>query len=355
MKKIIILLSTVFLLVLGVISWKLLTSGHAKFELQDSASMYIIYPNQIETYQLEGNDLKLLNRQEMGGIDFPLGNSHKLQNRYLMLSSSAPKSYAENVTSLDFQTGTISQKATKFHDYITGSDEHHLYMAGRHLTWFDTSGKEAGQLTLPEDFSTLPSIMTDSGDLLVLYGHRYVIDKPEETRAYYLIFDKKSEKIVDEIEVPLSHQVHQGILKNGLVYHPIFTYYHGNGQQETSYDVQTFDPKTKEIGKIQLSHPHPSTIHNLGDKHLLLIEHDSYISKYPHFTLYNLETQEESYHAFPNLSDSDSPIKHIQLLDQERLLFTKDNQVIIYNFKHSEILKQTSLPSEYVAGVWLTP
>lgn len=357
MKKLIYLLTLITVLVLGFIGFKLLNYQQASIELQENATFYIIYPNKIESFQLINGVPSLISSQDMEQENyFGSGRTSILQDRYLMFSNNEAKSISENIVSLDFQEGKITRSPTKYFSYINGSDQDYFYtLSANRLTAFDTNGNEVKHLELPKNFMSMPNIMTDTGDFLVVAGEEIVVDHPELAKNFLYIINKKEFKLTDKVEYDYSYRTYAGLMKNGMVYQPISSYYYGDEQQDISYDLLRFHPVSKEVDIISLSNLTPYQIHDLQSDRLILIEHDSYISQYPHFTLYDTETGQESYHPFPNLTLPYGASFKVQLLNAEQLLFIYGDQLLVYNFKTSTIVSQTSLSSENISGIWVKP
>ncbi|HFU4451180.1 TPA: hypothetical protein ACGO97_001557 [Streptococcus suis] len=355
MKKLIYLLTLITMLVLGFIGFKLIHYHHASIDLKENAAFYIIYPDKIESFQLIKGVPSLTSTQDMGNEHyFGRGRNSILQDRYLMFSNNQAKSFSENIVSLDFQEGKISRSPSKYFSYINGSDQDYFYtLSANRLTAFDTNGNEVKHLELPKNFMSKPNIMTDRGDFLVVAGEEIVIDHPELAKNFLYIINKKEFKLTDKVEYDYSYRTYAGLMKNGMVYQPISTYYYGDEQQDISYDLLRFNPVSKEVDIINLSNPTPYQIHDLQSDKFILIEHDSYISQYPHFTLYDTETGQESYHPFPHLTLPYGSSFMVQLLDAEQLLFIYGDQLLVYNFKTSTIVSQTSLSAEYISGLWV--
>ncbi|HEM4293762.1 TPA: hypothetical protein U1X32_001220 [Streptococcus suis] len=358
MKKIIICITLLSCLVFPFIGWKLYAYQHNKISLTENADFYLVYPSKVESFQLNGQDPKLLHSQQMNSQGyFGSGENYILEDRYLVFGNDHQKFIHDNLISIDFQDGTVLRKPSKHSTSISGTDGNHFYTAGAYhtLAQFDKQFESIQTLVLNDDFILHAPVYVDDTSVY-LTGVVRELNQDGTEENVLIVFDKKDFSKQEVFEYDNTIFTGPGILTKGTIYIPSF------GKKALEYeDIQesnellTFDTKTKTFSSVTLEHPSPSTLHALKDENLLLIEHQNGMFSPLSFTIYNTQTSEQSYHTLKDLNPRPHYIDHIRQIDDKRLLIILANQLLIYDMEANSIISQTTLSDDHVSGVWINP
>ncbi|HEM3600231.1 TPA: hypothetical protein U1C06_002018 [Streptococcus suis] len=356
MKKMIIALLAAFCLIFSFIAWKLETYQHAKVELDSNADFYLVYPGKIEAFQLSNDQPKLIHTQKMNSDNyFGSGKNHILDNQYLVFANDQQKFTNDNLVSIDFKTGEILRKPSKYATYISGTDGQHFYTAGpfHALSQFDNTFKLKNQLKLDDNFFPLPYVYADD-TFIYLNGNQITTGQSDSQKNVLYIIDKTSFTTSDIVEYDKNLVTHEGLLAKDTLYLPITSHHALDYKDiETSYDILTFNTKTRTFSSISLSQPAPESIQPLKEDNLLFIEHESDWLSAISFTIYNTQTGQESYHRLDELNPRPYYIDHVRQLDGNRLLLILAGKALIYDWQAKKVLSQTILSEDYVSGVWV--
>ncbi|WP_105114256.1 hypothetical protein [Streptococcus suis] len=358
MKKLILSIFLLSCLVFPFLSWKLYVYQHNKISLDENADFYLIYPGKVEAFQLNGQEPQLLHTQKMNSEGyFGSGKNYILEDRYLVFANDQQKFINDNLISIDFNTGTVLRKPSKYSSYISGTDGQDFYTAGpyHHLVQFDKQFENIQTLVLNDDFIPNAPVMADQTSVY-LTGFVKDFSQNGTEENVLVVFDKKDFSKQEVFEYDNTLATGDGLLVNGVIYLPSL------GKKTSSYEgiqqsseLLTFDTKTKTFSSVTLEHPSPSTLHALKDENLLLIEHQNGMFSPISFTIYHTQTGEESYHTLKDLNPRPHYIDHIRQIDDQYLMMILANQLLIYNMKTQKIVSQTTLSEDYVSAVWINP
>ncbi|HEM6023684.1 TPA: hypothetical protein U2B60_001595 [Streptococcus suis] len=358
MKKLIICIVLLSCLVFPFIGWKLYAYQHNKIQLTENVDFYLIYPGKVEAFQLNGQEPELLHTQKMSSESyFGSGENYVIDNRHLVFANDQQKFINDNLISIDFNTGTVLRKPSRYSSYISGTDGQDFYTAGpyHHLVQFDKQFKDIQTLVLNDDFIPNAPVMADQTSVY-LTGFVKDFSQNGSEENVLVMFDKKDFSKQEVFEYDNTLATGDGLLVNGTIYLPVF------GKKALEYEdgqvpseLLTFDTKTKTFSSVTLEHPSPSTLHALKDENLLLIEHQNGMFSPISFTIYNTKTGEESYHTLKDLNPRPHYIDHIRQIDDQRLMIILANQLLIYDMKTQKIVSQTTLSEDYVSAVWINP
>ncbi|HEM5089873.1 TPA: hypothetical protein U1265_001544 [Streptococcus suis] len=358
MKKLLICIVLLSCLVFPFIGWKLYAYQHNAITLTSEADFYLVYPGKVEAFQLNGQEPELIHTQKMSSESyFGSGENYVIDNRYLVFANDQQKFINDNLISIDFNTGTVLRKPSRYSSYISGTDGQDFYTAGpfHTLDQFDKQFETGQTQVLNDDFIPNAPVMADQTSVyLTGFVKDFSQNGPEEN--VLVMFDKKDFSKQEVIKYDHTIATGDGLLVNGTIYLPIF------GKKALEYeDIQqssellTFDTKSKSFSSVTLEHPSPSTLHALKDENLLLIEHQNGMFSPLSFTIYNTQTGEQSYHTLKDLNPRPHYIDHIRQIDDKRLLIILANQLLIYDMEAKNIINQTTLSEDYVSGVWINP
>ncbi|HEM6089131.1 TPA: hypothetical protein U2B88_001153 [Streptococcus suis] len=358
MKKIIICIVLLSCLVFPFIGWKLYAYQHNKIQLTENADFYLVYPGKVEAFQLNGQEPELIHTQKMGSEGyFGSGENYVIDNRYLVFANDQQKFINDNLISIDFNTGTVLRKPSRYSSYISGTDGQDFYTAGAFhtLAQFDKQFETGQTQVLNDDFIPNAPVMADQTSVyLTGFVKDFSQNGPEEN--VLVMFDKKDFSKQEVFKYDHTIATGDGLLVNGTIYLPNL------GKKTSEYtdieqssELLTFDTSSKTFSSIKLEHPSPSTLHALKDQKLLLIEHQNGMFSPLSFTIYNTQTGEQSYHTLKDLNPRPHYIDHIRQIDDKRLMINLANQLLIYDMEAKNIISQTTLREDYVSGVWINP
>ncbi|HEM3725498.1 TPA: hypothetical protein U1D16_000885 [Streptococcus suis] len=358
MKKIIICIVLLSCLVFPFIGWKLYAYQHNAITLTSEADFYLVYPGKVEAFQLNGQEPQLLHTQKMNSEGyFGSGKNYILEDRYLVFANDQQKFINDNLISIDFNTGTVLRKPSKYSSYISGTDGQDFYTAGpyHHLVQFDKQFENIQTLVLNDDFIPNAPVMADQTSVY-LTGIVKDFSQNGSEENVLVVFDKKDFSKQEVFEYDNTLATGEGLLVKEQIYLPSL------GKKTSSYEeiqqsseLLTFDTKTKTFSSVTLEHPSPSTLHALKDENLLLIEHQNGMFSPISFTIYNTKTGEESYHTLKDLNPRPHYIDHIRQIDDQYLMIILANKLLIYDMEAQKIVSQTTLSEDYVSAVWLNP
>ncbi|HEL1770543.1 hypothetical protein [Streptococcus suis] len=358
MKKIIICITLLSCLVFPFIGWKLYAYQHNKISLTENADFYLVYPDKVEAFQLNGQEPELLHTQKMNSEGyFGSGENYILEDRYLVFGNDHQKFIHDNLISIDFQDGTVLRKPSKHSTSISGTDGQSFYTAGayHHLVQFDKQFEATQTLALNDDFILHAPVYVDDTSVY-LTGVVRELNQDGTEENVLIVFDKKDFSKQEVFKYDNSIATGDGLLVNRTIYLTIW------GKKAPEYEdgqvpneLLTFDTRSKTFSSIKLEHPSPSTLHALKDENLLLIEHQNGMFSPLSFTIYNTQTGEQSYHTLKNLNPRPHYIDHIRQIDDKRLMIILANQLLIYDMEAKSIISQTTLSEDYVSGVWINP
>ncbi|HFI0037776.1 TPA: hypothetical protein ACGOZY_000268 [Streptococcus suis] len=358
MKKLIICIVLLSCLVFPFIGWKLYAYQHNAITLTSEADFYLVYPGKVEAFQLNGQEPELLHTQKMNSEGyFGSGENYVIDNRYLVFANDQQKFINDNLISIDFNTGTVLRKPSRYSSYISGTDGQDFYTAGpfHNLAQFDKQFETGQTQVLNDDFIPNAPVMTDQTSVyLTGFVKDFTQEGPEEN--VLIVFDKKDFSKQEVFKYDNTIATGEGLLLNGTIYLPNLgkkTSEYENIEQ--SSELLTFDTKTRTFSSITLEHPSPSTLHTLKDQKLLLIEHQNGMFSPLSFTIYNTQTGEQSYQTLKDLNPRPHYIDHIRQIDDKHLMIILANQLLIYDMKSQKIISQTTLSEDYVSGVWINP
>lgn len=358
MKKLLICIVLLSCLVFPFIGWKLYAYQHNAITLTSEADFYLVYPGKVEAFQLNGQEPELIHTQKMSSESyFGSGENYVIDNRYLVFANDQQKFINDNLISIDFNTGTVLRKPSRYSSYISGTDGQDFYTAGpfHTLDQFDKQFETGQTQVLNDDFIPNAPVMIDQTSVyLTGFVKDFTQEGPEEN--VLIVFDKKDFSKQEVFKYDNTIATGDGLLVNGTIYLPNLGKKTSEYEDiEQSYELLTFDTKSKTFSSVTLEHPSPSTLHALKDQNLLLIEHHNGMFSPLSFTIYNTQTGEQSYHTLKDLNPRPHYIDHIRQIDDKRLLIILANQLLIYDMKSQKIVSQTSLSEDYVSGVWINP
>ncbi|HFU4503579.1 TPA: hypothetical protein ACGPBB_001226 [Streptococcus suis] len=358
MKKLILSIFLLSCLVFPFLSWKLYAYQHNKIQLTENADFYLIYPGKVEAFQLNGQEPQLLHTQKMNSEGyFGSGKNYILEDRYLVFANDQQKFINDNLISIDFNTGTVLRKPSQYSSHISGTDGQDFYTAGAFhtLAQFDKQFEIGQTHILNDDFIPNAPVMVDQTSVY-LTGFVKDFSQNGSEENVLVMFDKKDFSKQEVFEYDNTIATGDGLLVNGVIYLPSL------GKKTNSYeDIQqssellTFDTKTKTFSSVTLEHPSPSTLHALKNENLLLIEHQNGMFSPICFTIYNTQTDEESYHTLKDLNPRPHYINHIRQIDDQYLMIILANKLLIYDMKAQKVVSQTTLSEDYVSAVWVNP
>ncbi|HFU4501077.1 TPA: hypothetical protein ACGPA6_000906 [Streptococcus suis] len=358
MKKLILSIFLLSCLVFPFLSWKLYAYQHNKIQLTENADFYLIYPGKVEAFQLNGQEPQLLHTQKMNSEGyFGSGKNYILEDRYLVFANDQQKFINDNLISIDFNTGTVLRKPSQYSSHISGTDGQDFYTAGAFhtLAQFDKQFEIGQTHILNDDFIPNAPVMVDQTSVY-LTGFVKDFSQNGSEENVLVMFDKKDFSKQEVFEYDNTIATGDGLLVNGVIYLPSL------GKKTNSYeDIQqssellTFDTKTKTFSSVTLEHPSPSTLHALKNENLLLIEHQNGMFSPISFTIYNTQTDEESYHTLKDLNPRPHYINHIRQIDDQYLMIILANKLLIYDMKAQKVVSQTTLSEDYVSAVWVNP
>ncbi|MGQ7375661.1 hypothetical protein ACTGY2_04635 [Streptococcus suis] len=358
MKKLVICIVLLSCLVFPFIGWKLYAYQHNAITLTSEADFYLVYPGKVEAFQLNGQEPELIHTQKMGSEGyFGSGENYVIDNRYLVFANDQQKFINDNLISIDFNTGTVLRKPSRYSSYISGTDGQDFYTAGpfHTLAKFDKQFETGQTHILNDDFIPNAPVMADQTSVY-LTGFVKDFSQNGSEENVLVMFDKKDFSKQEVIKYDNTIATGDGLLVNRTIYLPIFgkkALEYEDSQQ--SSELLTFDTKTKTFSSVTLEHPSPSTLHALKDENLLLIEHQNGMFSPLSFTIYNTQTGEESYHTLKDLNPRPHYIDHIRQIDDQYLMIILANQLLIYDMKAQKVVSQTTLSEDYVSAVWLNP
>ncbi|HFI0172977.1 TPA: hypothetical protein ACGOXV_000626 [Streptococcus suis] len=358
MKKLLICIVLLSCLVFPFIGWKLYAYQHNTITLTSEADFYLVYPGKVETFQLNGQEPELLHTQKMNSEGyFGSGENYVIDNRYLVFANDQQKFINDNLISIDFNTGTVLRKPSRYSSYISGTDGQDFYTAGpfHTLAQFDKQFETGQTQVLNDDFIPNAPVMADQTSVyLTGFVKDFSQNGPEEN--VLIVFDKKDFSKQEVFKYDNTIATGGGLLVNATIYLPNLGKKTSEYEDiEQSYELLTFDTKTKTFSSVTLEHPSPSMLHALKDENLLLIEHQNGMFSPISFTIYHTQTGEESYHTLKDLNPRPHYIDHIRQIDNKRLLIVLANQLLIYDMEAKSIISQTTLSEDYVSGVWINP
>lgn len=358
MKKLIICIVLLSCLVFPFIGWKLYAYQHNKIQLTENVDFYLIYPGKVEAFQLNGQEPELLHTQKMSSESyFGSGENYVIDNRHLVFANDQQKFINDNLISIDFNTGTVLRKPSRYSSYISGTDGNHFYTAGAYhtLAQFDKQFESIQTLVLNDDFILHAPVYVDDTSVY-LTGVVRELNQDGTEENVLIVFDKNDFSKQEIFKYDNSIATGDGLLVNGTIYLTIF------GKRAPEYEdgqvpneLLTFDTRSKTFSSIKLEHPSPSTLHALKDENLLLIEYQNGMFSPLSFTIYNTQTGEQSYHTLKDLNPRPHYIDHIRQIDDKRLMIILANQLLIYDMKSQKIVSQTTLSDDYVSGIWINP
>lgn len=358
MKKLIICIVLLSCLVFPFIGWKLYAYQHNAITLTSEADFYLVYPGKVEAFQLNVQEPELIHTQKMSSEGyFGSGENYILEDRYLVFANDQQKFINDNLISIDFNTGTVLRKPSQYSSHISGTDGQDFYSAGpfHTLAQFDKQFETGQTHILNDDFIPNAPVMVDQTSVyLTGFAKDFTQEGPEEN--VLIVFDKKDFSKQEVFKYDNTIATGDGLLINGTIYLPNLGKKTSEYEDiEQSYELLTFDTKSKTFSSVTLEHPSPSSLHALKDQNLLLIEHHNGMFSPLSFTIYNTQTGEQSYHTLKDLNPRPHYIDHIRQIDDKRLLIILANQLLIYDMKSQKIVSQTSLSEDYVSGVWINP
>lgn len=359
MKRLVVVLGSLALLVLGLMSFGRLARGPfpASFKVNEAASFYVIYADKLASYQFQDGQATHLETQELPVMDY-----HSYQNyeasfdqTSLMFGSRPTKSFAGTLYRLDFKKGRVTAvKTSQLSDQTGGqTDNYFLSYSGDQLTAFDQDLSVTKSITLPDLMPNL-TMPAKEGQIYVVGQEFY--SGPGQGKNHLVQIDEATMTVTKEMPLETGENVVEQLRDSAILDQHLYLTIPFRGTDEPSFDLKRINLDTEQVDHLALSWPYPMRFHATTSQGFLFVEHSSYDLERLVLTVLDGGSDQQLVIDLTdhiNQSPKEASVSSLAVVDDRYALITVANQLFVYDLDSQQVVNHLELEEDFICGIFV--
>lgn len=364
MKRLVVVLGSLALLVLGLMSFGRLAKGPfpASFKVNEAASFYVIYADKLASYQFQDGQATHLETQELPVMDYNSYQNHEatFDQTSMMFGSRRPKSLKGILYRLDFKQGQVTAvKHSQLSDQTGGqTDNYFLSYSGDQLTAFDQDLTVAKSITLP-DFMPNLTMPAKEGQIYVV-GQKFY-SGPGQGKNHLVQIDEATMTVTKEMPLETGENVVEQLWDSAILGDYLYMSIPSRAtsvtyESQPSFDLKRLNLDTEQVDHVAISWPYPMWFHATTSQRFLFVEHSSYDLERLVLTVLDGSSDQQLLIDLTdhiNQSPKEARVSSLAVVDDRYALITVANQLFVYDLDSQQVLNQLELEKDYICGIFV--